>query len=188
MPERSNLTSRKCCPGERAEGRSPVTRMTNVSAALLTKRVTRSGGRGPAVAAGRGISPADIPGAYPSGRTILEWALVAGALTRPGRRATTYTMAEMTTRSLAACLLLVVASISIAGFAVDVSSDRAVSHHQWRARTRHDTLIRVSQRRALAAAADVPVPVLSALHQIAPTDRPGVQPVLAASVFVPPRA
>ena len=93
----------------------------------------------------------------------------------------------MAIRWLAGCLFLLLASISAGEFTLDASTDHAVLRHQWRARGQYHTALRVSQRSGPAITLDVSPPVLNALGPVVPSDQPDSLPLLAASVFVPPR-
>ena len=93
----------------------------------------------------------------------------------------------MTARSLIGCFLLVLASIAVTEITLDASTAHAALRHQWRARAQHHATFRVSQRSGPAVTADVPPPVLTALGPVVPPDQPDALPLVAVSVFVPPR-
>ena len=94
----------------------------------------------------------------------------------------------MSARVLAACLLLLLASISVAEVAMDVATHPGVRHQQSRVRAQHPSVPRVSQRSGSAVLPAVPaVPVLVELGEVTPIDLSSSLPLVPASVFVPPR-
>jgi hypothetical protein len=94
----------------------------------------------------------------------------------------------MTARSLAGCLLLLLASISVVEITVDVAAHHGVQRHQTRVRGQHPSPPRVSQRSGPAVTATPAAPpVLIAFGSAIPIDHPASLPLVSASVFVPPR-
>jgi hypothetical protein len=94
----------------------------------------------------------------------------------------------MTARSLAGCLLLLLASISVVELTLDVAAHPGVQRHQSRVRAQHPSTPRVSQRSGPAVTVNAPAPpVLIALGSIIPVDHPASLPLVSSSVFVPPR-
>ena len=94
----------------------------------------------------------------------------------------------MTTRSVAAWILLLLASVSIIEIAADVAAHPGVQRHQSRVRAQHPTSPRISQRSGPLVTAHAPdPPALIALDPVVPIDHPAPLPLVLASVFVPPR-
>ena len=94
----------------------------------------------------------------------------------------------MTTRSVAASVLLLLASIAFIEIAVDVAPHPGVQRHQSRVRAQHSSAPRVSQRSGPLVTASAPdPPALVALGLAVPIEHPASLPLMSASVFVPPR-
>jgi hypothetical protein len=94
----------------------------------------------------------------------------------------------MTARTLAAYLLLLLASISVAELAMDVAAHPGVRHQQSRVRAQHPSAPRMSQRSGPAIVPATPAaPVLVRLGEVTPIDHSSSLPLVPASVFVPPR-
>jgi hypothetical protein len=94
----------------------------------------------------------------------------------------------MTARALAAYLLLLLASISVAELTMDVAAHPGVRHQQSRVRAQHPSAPRVSQRIGPVATVAAPaVPVLVRRGEVTTMDHSASLPVVLASVFVPPR-
>ena len=94
----------------------------------------------------------------------------------------------MHAQSLAGCLLLMLASVSVAETALDASVHHDSARLQWRARTQQQSAPRVSPRGvAIITGESPPHPLLAARGPAVPGDRPDSLPLVWVSVFVPPR-
>ena len=94
----------------------------------------------------------------------------------------------MTARALAAWLLLLLASISVAELAMDVAAHPGVSHQQSRVRAQHASAPRVSQRSGPLVTMTAPAaPALVRIGEVTTIDHPASLPLVSAFVFVPPR-
>ena len=94
----------------------------------------------------------------------------------------------MTARTLAAHLLLLLALTSVVQLATDMAAYPGVHHQQARVRTQHPNAPRVSLRSGPAAIMTAPeAPMLVRLGEAIIIDQAPSLPLVAASVFVPPR-